>query len=94
MQKPMLYMVIEHFKDPSGVQVYRRFRDRGRMAPAGLEYVSSWVETTYGRCFQVMQTDEPRLLEEWMANWQDLIDFEVLPVQTSAEAAAAIAPLL
>ena len=87
-------MVIEHFKDPSGVAVYRRFRDCGRMAPSGLEYVASWVETTYARCFQIMQTDDPRLLEEWMANWQDLIDFEVLPVRTSAEAAAAIAPRL
>ena len=90
----MLYMVIERFKDGDGIDVYRRFRDRGRMAPSGVEYVSSWVETNYTRCFQVMQTEDARLLDEWMANWSDLIDFEVLPVLTSTEAAEAIAPRL
>jgi hypothetical protein len=64
------------------------------MAPDGLEYVSSWVETDYSRCFQVMRTADRALLEEWMANWSDLIDFEVRPVLTSADAAAAIAPAL
>ena len=90
----MLYMVIEHFRDGAGIEVYRRFRDRGRMAPHGLEYVASWVEPDYSRCFQVMQTVDRALLEQWMANWSDLIDFEVRPVLTSAEAAAAIAPSL
>ena len=88
----MLYMVIEHFKDGAGVEVYRRFRDLGRMAPDGLEYVASWVETDYSRCFQVMRTDDRALLEEWMGHWSDLIDFEVRPVLTSADAAASIAP--
>ena len=87
-------MVIEHFKDGAGISVYRRFRERGRMAPSGLDYVSSWVETSYARCFQVMQTEDARLLDEWMANWSDLIDFEVLPVLTSKEAAEAIGPRL
>jgi hypothetical protein len=90
----MLYMVIEHYKDGAGTEVYRRFRDHGRMAPAGLEYLASWVETDYSRCFQVMQTDDRALLEEWMAHWRDLVDFEVRAVLTSAEAAAAIAPRL
>jgi hypothetical protein len=90
----MLYLVIEHFKAGDGVNVYRRFRERGRLAPPGLEYVSSWVETTYARCFQVMQTEDARLLDEWMANWSDLIDFEVLPVMTSKEAAETIGPQL
>jgi hypothetical protein len=85
-------MVIEHYKDP--VAVYRRFAERGRLAPAGLEYVSSWVESDYGRCFQVMETAERTLLEEWMRNWSDLVDFEVRPVMTSAEAAANMAPRL
>jgi hypothetical protein len=90
----MQYMVIEHFKDGAGAEVYRRFRDRGRLAPEGLEYVASWVEPDYSRCFQVMQTDDRVLLDAWMANWSDLIDFEVRPVLTSAVAAAAIAPTL
>ena len=91
-------MVIERFKErpgeAAGAEVYRRFRERGRLAPAGLEYVASWVERDYGRCFQVMSTDEQQLLAEWMANWRDLIEFEVIPVMTSTEAAAAIAPRL
>jgi len=87
-------MIIEHFRDGDGTSVYRRFRERGRMAPSGLEYVSSWVETNYTRCFQVMQTGDPRLLDEWMDHWRDLIDFEVLPVMTSKEAAEVIAPRL
>jgi hypothetical protein len=90
----MLYMVIEHFRDGAGVEVYRRFRDRGRMAPEGLEYLASWVELDYSRCFQVMQSSDRALLDEWMGHWSDLIDFEVRPVLTSAEAAAAIAPML
>ena len=94
----MLYMVIERFKERSGeaagAAVYRRFRDRGRMAPPGLEYVSSWVDVDYRRCFQVLSTDQPHLLDEWMANWLDLTDFEVVLVRTSADAAAEIAPRL
>jgi Protein of unknown function (DUF3303) len=85
----VIYMVIEYFKNGQAAAVYQCFRASGRMAPAGLEYVTSWVDSSYSRCFQVMQTDDLRLLEEWMAQWRDLIDFEVVPVVTSAEAAAA-----
>ena len=89
----MLYMVVEDFRgDPAAV--YRRFRDRGRLAPEGLRYVSSWVTEDMQRCFQVMECDDRRLLDEWMAAWRDLVAFEVIPVITSAEAAAAIAPRL
>jgi hypothetical protein len=89
----MLYMVIEHFNgDP--VPVYRRFRDQGRLAPEGLLYVSSWVTEDLQRCYQVMECDDPALLEAWMARWRDLVTFEVLPVLTSAEAAARVAPRL
>jgi len=80
-----LYMVIERFKDAPAV--YRRFRERGRLAPEGLRYVSSWVDETLARCFQLMETDDRDLLDQWIANWTDLVDFEVYPVITSAEAA-------
>lgn len=90
----MLYMIVEHFRGGDAVPVYRRFRDRGRMAPEGLRYVSSWVTDDLRRCFQVMECDDRALLDEWMANWADLVDFEVIPVVTSAEAAAAVAPRL
>lgn len=89
----MLYMIVEHFKgDP--VPVYRRFRDRGRLAPDGLRYVSSWVTSDLQRCYQVMECADRRLLEAWMDQWRDLVDFEVVPVVTSAEAASTIGPRL
>jgi hypothetical protein len=90
----MLFMVIEHFGVGRAPDVYRRFRDQGRMAPAQIRYVSSWVDLEFRRCFQVMEADSEGLLREWTKNWDDLIDFEIIPVMTSAEAAAAIAPQL
>jgi len=89
-----LYMVVEHFKGGDAVPVYRRFRERGRLAPEGLSYVSSWVDTKLTRCFQLMETDDPALLDQWIAQWSDLVDFEVFPVITSAEAVDRIAPRL
>jgi hypothetical protein len=74
--------------------VYRRFRERGRLAPDGLRYVASWVTDDLGRCFQVMECDDPALLEAWMAEWRDIVDFEVIPVMTSAEALEMITPRL
>ena len=82
----MLYMIIEHFKNRDPVPVYRRFRDRGRLAPESLQYVSSWVDEKLERCFQLMETENPKSLEEWLANWNDLVEFEVYPVITSTEA--------
>jgi hypothetical protein len=90
----MLYMIIEHFRNGDPVPVYRRFRDRGRQAPDGLRYVSSWVTEDLGRCYQVMECDDPQLLAQWTARWEDLIDFEITPVMTSADAVAATAPRL
>jgi hypothetical protein len=85
-----LYMVVEHFKDAPAI--YRRFQERGRMMPDGLSYISSWIDEKFERCFQVMQTHDLRLLEEWMAKWSDLMDFEVYPVITSKEAVERITP--
>ena len=89
-----LYMVVEHFQNTDAVPVYRRFRDRGRLAPAGLEYLSSWVDEKLERCFQLMETDDRELLDAWIANWNDIVDFEVHRVITSKEAAEQIAPRL
>jgi Protein of unknown function (DUF3303) len=88
----MHYMVVEHFRGGRPEAVYARFRERGRMAPEGLRYVTSWVEATGERCFQVMECDDRALLDQWIAAWDDLVDFEVIPVITSAEAAAAFTP--
>jgi hypothetical protein len=81
------FMVIEHFRNGDARPVYDRFRARGRMAPEGLAYIASWTDIDLHRCYQVMETDSRALLEEWMTHWQDLVDFEVLEVVTSDEAA-------
>ena len=86
-----LYMVIEHFKHGEATAVYRRFRDRGRMAPEGLNTIASWVDHDLTTCYQVMGTADRTLLDQWMANWGDLVEFEVHPVITSAQAAEKIA---
>ena len=90
----MQFMVIERFKNRDAKAVYRRFREQGRGAPEGLTYVSSWIEVNFDRCFQVMECDDPSLLEEWTAQWRDLQEFEVVPVLTSAEAFDQISPQL
>jgi hypothetical protein len=90
----MRYMVIERFRDGDPLPVYRRFRDRGRLMPDGLRYVSSWVTEDFSRCFQVMECEAPELLQEWMDQWKDLMEFEAIPVITSAEAVAAVTPKL
>lgn len=91
----MLYLVIERFRHGDPQPVYARFAAQGRLAPEGLEYVSSWVTQDLTTCYQVMRTpagDAGRaLLDTWIARWSDLVDFEVLPVLTSADAAAAVA---
>jgi Protein of unknown function (DUF3303) len=89
-----LYMVIESFKNGDAVPVYRRFRDRGRLAPEGLSYISSWVNDQLDRCYQLMETEDRALLDRWIANWNDLVDFEVHPVITSKEAAEKMGPRL
>jgi hypothetical protein len=89
-----MYMVVERFKNGDAVPVYRRFRDRGRLAPPGLTYVASWVDHELVCCYQLMETEDRSLLDEWIANWSDLVDFEVRPVITSQEAAQRIAPRL
>ncbi len=81
----MLFMVIEHFKGRDAKAVYRRFREKGRMAPDGLTYVGSWIETNFDRCFQLMECDDARLLQAWILNWADLADFEIVPVVPSQE---------
>jgi hypothetical protein len=82
----MLYIIVETFTDP--VAVYRRFRDRGRLAPDGLNYINSWVTPDVKRCYQVMECADRSLLDDWLAQWRDIVDFEVVPVITSSEAAA------
>ena len=87
-------MIVERFKNSDAVPIYRRFRDRGRLSPDGLQYISSWVDDKFERCFQIMETADRKLLDEWIANWSDIIEFEVYPVLASKDAAAQIAARL
>jgi hypothetical protein len=89
-----LYMVVEHFKNGDAAPIYRRFRESGRMMPEGLVYVSSWIDERLERCYQLMETHDRALLDEWMGHWSDLMDFEVHPVITSKEAVEKITPRL
>lgn len=82
----MLYMVIEHFRDQSAQKVYQRAHSQGRMLPDGLHYIDSWVDTSFERCFQLMECDDIALFEEWFQHWSDLVKFEVIPVHTSQQA--------
>jgi hypothetical protein len=82
----MLFMIIERFKPGKAPEIYRRFRERGRMAPDDVKYVGSWVDLKVEKCFQVMEAESEARLREWTKHWDDLTDFEIIPVQTSAEA--------
>ena len=80
----MLYMVIERFKGDADA-IYQRFREKGRMMPNGLEYVSSWISADMKSCYQLMETSDEFLFSLWTNEWKDLMDFEIVPVRTSAE---------
>lgn len=90
----MIFMVVEHFRNGDAHPVYRRFRDQGRLAPPDVTYVASWVSADLTRCYQIMDAADRARLEAWTANWADLVEFEIVPVITSAEALAAIGPSL
>jgi hypothetical protein len=90
----MLFMVIERFKNRDALAVYRRFREQGRIMPDGLTYLDSWTEANLDRCFQLMECDDPSLLQQWVAGWHDLVEFEFVPVVPSKRTVEAITPML
>ncbi len=90
----MLFMAIERFRDRDAKAVYRRVREEGRRLPAGLTYVGSWIEASFDRCFQLVECEDARPLQEWVLAWQGLIEFEFVPVVPSQEVQELIAPLL
>lgn len=91
----MLFMVVERFANQDAIPVYRRVRDRGRQLPEGLTYVGSWVEPNFDRCFQLMECDDLRLLQEWVLGWRGSgVTFEIVPVVPSAETREVVAPFL
>jgi hypothetical protein len=87
----MLYMIVEEFRGGDAAPVYSRLREQGRGLPEGLRYLDSWVSEDLVRCYQVLECDDPALLRTWMDRWADLVEFDVVPVLTSAEAQARVA---
>lgn len=83
-------MIVEHFRNDDARPVYERFRRHGRLAPDGLRYIDSWVTPDLTRCYQVMECDDRDLLDAWLTQWEDLVEFEVHPVITSTEAASRV----
>lgn len=88
----MLFMVIENFRAQDAKSVYRRYAERGRLMPDGITYLSSWVQADLSRCFQIVECEDVTLLQRWVAAWQDLVEFEIVPVVTGQETAAALDP--
>lgn len=81
----MLFMVIEHYKQGKTKNIYRRFQEQGRMMPEGLQYLDSWISANLDRCFQLMECEDPLLFQEWILQWQDLAEFEIIPIVPSKE---------
>jgi hypothetical protein len=88
------YLVLERFRNGDPIPVYRRFQAQGRLMPEGLSYVSSWITEDLTRCYQIMEAADPGLLEQWMARWADLTDFEVIPVLSSQQVQERLQPQL
>lgn len=86
----MLFMVIERFRDRDPAPIYQRLRESGRNMPDGLKYIDSWIEANFDRCFQLMETDDPRLLQQWVIHWHDLMEFEFVPVVPSKDTRAIV----
>lgn len=82
----MLYMIIEKFHDGKVKALYNRFAEKGRMMPAGVQYINSWINEEVTVCYQVMESESIEGIQEWIANWNDIVDFEIIPVITSAQA--------
>lgn len=90
----MLFMIVERFKDRDALAIYRRVQESGRTLPEGLRYVGSWVEANFDRCFQLMECDDLRLIQQWVLAWRDLVEFEIVPVVSSQETREALSPFL
>lgn len=91
----MLFMIIERFERNDMIPVYRRVRDEGRKLPEGLTYLDSWIEPNFGRCFQLMECDDLRLLQRWVLGWRGTgVSFEIVPVVNSKDTRETVAPFL
>jgi hypothetical protein len=81
----MLFMIVERFKEREPKKIYVRLKESGRQMPEGLKYLDSWIEPNFDRCFQLMETEDLRLLQQWILAWNDLMEFEIVPVVHSKD---------
>ena len=86
----MFFMIVERFRNRDPKPIYQRLRESGRQMPEGLTYIDSWVEANFDRCFQLMETADLRLLQQWIACWSDLMEFEIVPVVPSKDTRAMV----
>lgn len=82
----MRYLIIEHFRKETVKELYQRFDQQGRLMPAGVHYIDSWINEDVSKCYQLMESDSLNGLQKWIANWDDLADFEIVPIISSDEA--------
>lgn len=82
----MLYMIIEMFHPPKVKELYKRFEEKGRQLPEGVHYINSWINEEITTCYQLMESDTEEKINEWIQHWNDLADFKIIPVITSAQA--------
>lgn len=81
----MLFMIVERFKDRDPQPIYKRFAEQGRMNLEGLIYHASWIEGNFDRCFQLMECEDLSVLQKWILEWRDLVEFEIVPVVESKQ---------
>lgn len=84
----MTYMIIETFKQGKVKEIYQHLEEKGRMQPVGLTYINSWIDENMEKCYQVMETDSIDKIHQWISNWDDVMEFDIVPVISSAEAKA------
>jgi Protein of unknown function (DUF3303) len=78
------FLVVETYTQGPGPSINAPLS--GRMLPCGLSYLDSWIdERRFARCFQLMETEDPSLFDQWIANWNDLMEFEIVPVVSATK---------
>jgi hypothetical protein len=79
-QKMKKHMVVENYKEGCFENIYERYNSEGRLLPEGLNFSNSWVNKEKNICFQLMEANDPELFYVWFEKWNDLVDFELYPI--------------
>ena len=71
-----------------------RFLETGAPPPEGVKLLHRWFTASHSQGFMLVETDDASHLFRWTSEWADLIDFQVEPVITDAEAAPILKELM